>query len=271
MGLKKKSDIQNCYYLDSANVSVGYGDSEMTGVKCTNSDMQKKETFVGFDFNSTWKFIKENKFPVLMWQDGTERDNVPPISGGGGFALPIQVPPQSPEIETMDGVEVTLSEDGTTATISIKDGYLLTEVMVNGVSRGKTLIIQGLKTGDKVKVIVEKEEKNDGKSELLKKIKSVKLTTCSKIVRVKGKQAIKISCYEKEISGIDFDGFEIYRSTKRTKGYGKKPIFVAQKNQYYNTKVKAGVTYYYKARAFVEIDGNKQYTNWSTKSWRKIR
>ena len=86
----------------------------------------------------------------------------------------------------------------------------------------------------------------------------------------KGKKAIKLTW-----SGTDvvFDGVEFQRSLKKNSGYGKKPFFTTKEGaeSYTNTSVKKGTRYYYRARGFVTIDGEKVYTKWSTKAWRKIK
>ena len=83
-----------------------------------------------------------------------------------------------------------------------------------------------------------------------------------------GKQAILIKWRDRNGLKLKFDGVEIYRSTKRFSGFGKKPIFVTSLGRYYNTQLKGGVKYYYKVRGYVKIDGRKYYTSWSTKAFR---
>ena len=101
-------------------------------------------------------------------------------------------------------------------------------------------------------------------------IRNIDITLRSKQVKMKnGKKAIKLT--RKTDSDADFDGVEIYRSTKRNSGYGKKPLYTTTKNAYYNTAIKSGTRYYYKVRGFVTIDGEKVYTNWSTKAWRTVK
>ncbi|MDO5044944.1 MAG: InlB B-repeat-containing protein, partial [Coriobacteriia bacterium] len=94
----------------------------------------------------------------------------------------------------------------------------------------------------------------------------------SKLTTTKsGKRAIKITW--RTPKGMEFDGFEVFRSTNRNK-FGKTPYFVAKgsKNSYYNTKsLRKGRTYYYKVKAFKIVNGQKIYTGWSTKAWRKVR
>ena len=89
-----------------------------------------------------------------------------------------------------------------------------------------------------------------------------------------GKKAIRIRVYDKNgLSADFFDGIEIYRSTKKNTGYGKKPIFVTKsgKSSYYNTAVKKGTKYYYRVRGFVIIDGQKYYTDYSLKAIRTAK
>ena len=92
--------------------------------------------------------------------------------------------------------------------------------------------------------------------------------------KLNGKAAIKLTW---KITGGDyalgeFDGFDIFRSTKKTSGYGKTPYFTTTKTSYTNNKnLKAGKTYYYKVRAYKMVDGEKVYTGWSTKAWRTVK
>ena len=101
-------------------------------------------------------------------------------------------------------------------------------------------------------------------------IQSTKIMLRSQQVKMKnGKKAIKLTwtCD----SDVVFDGVEIYRSTKRYSGFGKRPLFSTTKDTYYNTSVKAGTKYYYKVRGYVEAEGEKIYTDYSTKAWRTVK
>ena len=75
--------------------------------------------------------------------------------------------------------------------------------------------------------------------------------------------------------GYKVDRFEIYRSVKKSSGYGTKAFFTTKDgswSKYLNTKnLKAGKTYYYKVRGVRTIDGQKYYTQWSNKAWRTIK
>ena len=99
-----------------------------------------------------------------------------------------------------------------------------------------------------------------------------KLAARSALVTMKnGKKAVKITWYNKNGELMAFNGIEIFRSTKRNSGYGKKPIYTTTKNAYYNTAVKKGTRYYYRVRGFVIIDGQKYYTDYSLKAVRTVK
>ena len=114
------------------------------------------------------------------------------------------------------------------------------------------------------------EEADDAIAAQNEAIQNINITLRSKQVKMKnGKKAIKLTwtCD----SDVDFDGVEIYRSTKRNSGYGKKPFYTTTKDAYYNTAIKKGTKYYYRVRGFVTIDGEKIYTDYSTKAWRTVK
>ena len=94
--------------------------------------------------------------------------------------------------------------------------------------------------------------------------------TKSKVITRKGgKKVIRLTWTAPD--GVDVDGYEIFRSTKKNSGFGKKPYFTTSNTSYTNTKaLKAGKTYYYKVRAFVVINGERIYTDYSLKAYRKL-
>ena len=195
--------------------------------------------------------------------------NVAAAGGGGGSYIPSS---QKPTVEAGEGVKVTLSADGTVATITVDDGYQLTDVVLNGVSLGKVTEVKNLKTGDKLVVTSSKKPAEPTKEEILALLAEQKLVARSKLVTMKnGKKAVRITWYNKNGEMMDFDGVEIFRSTKRNSGYGKKPIFTSATGKYYNTAVKKGAKYYYKVRGFVIIDGQKYYTDYSLKAIRTVK
>ena len=110
------------------------------------------------------------------------------------------------------------------------------------------------------------------KEETLAALSDQQLTARSKMVTMKnGKKAVKITWYNENGELMDFDGVEIYRSTRRNAGYGKTPFFTTEKDAYYNTAIKKGTTYYYKVRGYVVIDGQKYYTDYSRKAIRTVK
>jgi len=103
-------------------------------------------------------------------------------------------------------------------------------------------------------------------------VESIQLKLRSKLVKTsKGKKGIQITCSAVNGEKIKFKGIEIFRSTKRYSGYGTKPIFTTKTNKYINTAIKSGTKYYYKARGYVVINGEKVYTRWSKKAFRTAK
>ena len=197
-------------------------------------------------------------------------------SSGGSYAPTIQ----KPTIIADEGAETTLSILGDKLTIKVAEGYEITDVLVNGVSKGKVTELTGLKTGDKVEVKAEKKEeepKEPTKEEVIAVLKQNELVCRSKIVASKnGKKGIRITWSDMNGGSMDFDGVEIYRSTKRNSGYGTKPFYETKggksEGYYVNTKdLKPGTTYYYKVRGYVLIDGQKYYTGYSLKAIRTLK
>lgn len=191
-------------------------------------------------------------------------------SSGGGYLPPVQ----KPTITSGEGVKVTLSADGTVATIKVDAGYELVDVVLNGTSKGKVTEVKGLKAGDKLVVTAAKKAPEPAEptaEEIIATLADHKLAARSKVVTMKnGKKAVRITWYNRDGEMMEFDGVEIFRSTKRNSGYGKKPIFTSETDKYYNTAVKAGTKYYYKLRGYVVIDGQKYYTDYSLKAIRTV-
>ena len=101
-------------------------------------------------------------------------------------------------------------------------------------------------------------------------IEAIKFKLRSQLVKTQsGKKAVKLIWTNP--SDIEFEGVAVYRSTKKNSGYGKKPFFISNSGKYTNTAVKSGKKYYYKVRAFVTIDGERVYTDYSYKAWRTVK
>lgn len=114
------------------------------------------------------------------------------------------------------------------------------------------------------------------KAETLAAFDSSRLVARSKLVTLKnGKKGIRITWSDKNGAEMNFDGVEIYRSTKKNH-FGKKPFYATRGSKsagyYINSKsLKSGVTYYYKVRGYVLIDGQKHYTDLSLKAIRTVK
>ena len=189
----------------------------------------------------------------------------------GSATTPTAPTVQKPVIEPNADVTTSLSTDGTALTIKANDGYEITDVTVNGVSKGAVTTLTGLKTGDKVVIKTQKLETPDDNAALIEAVKSTKLIARSAMSTAKGKKAVKVYWYAADGSDLDFDGYEVFRSLKRYSGFGTTPFFKTANEKYYNTAIKKGNKYYYKVRAYKVIDGEKVYTDWSTKAWRTVK
>ncbi|MCI8608977.1 MAG: hypothetical protein HFE73_04965 [Firmicutes bacterium] len=218
-------------------------------------------------YGTVYTFLFETDWPAVE----------APTTPGGGIPMPLP-PAEKPTVTTDEYARVEISEDGTSAKIFVSEGYEIADVMVNGVSKGAVTQLTGLKSSDKIQVVTkpidegvdanEDKEMTAAKAEMAK-VNSKNFAARSRVITVKsGKKAVKITW--KNTSGIEFDGVEIFRSTKKNSGFGKKPIYTTKKSSYTNTKVSSGRTYYYKIRGYRVVNGKKIYTGWSSKAWRRV-
>ena len=191
-------------------------------------------------------------------------------SSGGGHSYT-----QRPTIIADEGADTLLTFNGTKLTITAKDGYELSDVLLNGVSQGTVIELTGLRTGDKVEVKTAKKAEPtdpaaDKNAKLIKGVENTTIVLKSKLT----KNGNVLLTWTKS-KGYKVDKFEVYRSVKKNSGYGTKAFFTTADgswSKYLNTKnLKAGKTYYYKVRGVRIIDGKKYYTKWSNKTWRTVK
>ena len=96
---------------------------------------------------------------------------------------------------------------------------------------------------------------------------SVKFHAKSVKTMLRGKQAVKVTWDVPE--DVELDGYQVFRSTQRYKGYGTEPYFEAWNPYYINNKeIEKGNTYYYKVRGYRYLCNEYIYTDWSWKAWR---
>lgn len=198
--------------------------------------------------------------------EGTLTISEKPVSGGGHSYT------QRPTIIADEGADTLLTFNGTKLTITAKDGYELSDVLLNGVSQGTVIELTGLKTGDKVEITTAKKEEPaaDDNAKIIEGIGNTSIVLKSQLTK-NGKVLLTWT----KSKGYKVDYFEFYRSVKRYSGYGTKAFFTTADgswSKYLNNKeLKAGNTYYYKVRGVRVIDGQKYYTQWSNKAWRTIK
>ena len=177
-------------------------------------------------------------------------------SGSGGSYVPVQ----KPAILAGEGSHTTISADGTKLTITAADGYEITDVLLNGTSKGSVTELSGLKTGDKVEIKTAKKADNppsDDASLSAVKRKVARMQSYARssktpnqniklVLKLDEKTTASIEALQKLGYTIKY---KFYRSTKKSSGY--KASIVKKTGTYINTSGKKGVRYYYKARIMV--------------------
>lgn len=248
--------------IDGAAV---YEYEDANGNKTFAPDMSKagtyKVTVSGLEVSDNYEGVD--------FIEGTLTISEKPASGGGHSYT------QRPTIIADEGADTLLTFNGRTLTIAAKDGYEITDVLLNGVSKGAVTELTGLRTGDKVEVKTAKKAEPtdpaaDKNAKLIKGIENTTIVLKSKLT----KNGNVLLTWTKS-KGYKVDYFEFYRAVKRYSGYGTKAFFTTADgnwSKYLNNKeLKAGNTYYYKVRGVRVIDGQKYYTQWSNKAWRTIK
>ena len=191
------------------------------------------------------------------------------------------------KLQTSNGIVTDFNQGNVAVTVAVPKEMTAKKVVCVFIDEnGKMSKVKGQKNADgtfkfvtghfSTYAIMTEEEADTAfaaqKEETLAALADQQLTARSKLVTMKnGKKAVKITWYNENGELMDFDGVEIYRSTRRNAGYGKTPFFTTEKDAYYNTAIKKGTTYYYKVRGYVVIDGQKYYTDYSRKAIRTVK
>ena len=219
-----------------------------------------------------------DNYNEIVYVNGTLTVSTKPSSSGssGGYYPYTPTTPSKPSASGLDSAKKD-SNAALSAAVAGNKYDAAEQAEVKKIMDKAAADIKNAKTEAEVKAIQEAAEKEldqiltTEEKEIIAAVESVEKSDFkakSKVIKRNGKKAIKLTWNVPE--DVQFDGFEIYRSTKKNSGYGKLPFFTTTKTNYTNTKnLKAGKTYYYKVRAFVVINGEKVYTEYSLKAWRK--
>lgn len=152
------------------------------------------------------------------------------------------------------------SKDGSYTEVKTIDNVSTISWTDKSVTTGKTYYYKV-----KAKVALENTTKESGYSKAVSG-KAVPAKTTVKTALKNSK--VKVSW--KKISGAN--GYEIVRSTKKDKGYKKiKTIKKGSAKTYTDSKTKSGKTYYYKIRAYCNVNGKKVYGSYSKVISQKVK
>ena len=106
-------------------------------------------------------------------------------------------------------------------------------------------------------------------ADIIKGVQKTKITAKSALA----KKGIKVSW--KKSGGYKVDYYEVFKSTKKSPGYGTKAYYKTKNGKttsFTDTKkLKKGTRYYYKVRGVRIIEKTKYYTSWSNKANRTIK
>ena len=170
------------------------------------------------------------------------------------------------DIVTMD----KLQENGASEYAKVWDaeGFKAYNMMFNGWNTKADGTGQALEPGDPVTAeLLRNKDVMDivdiyaqwDDADMVKKVKSQKVTGVKAIASKNGSITIKWS--DKTYA----DGYVVYKSTSKTKGFKKISTVSSSKSKIVNKKgLKTGKRYYYKVRGYVEINGKKVYTKYSS-------
>ena len=114
--------------------------------------------------------------------------------------------------------------------ITPAEGYKVKDVLVDGKSVGavQEYVFENVKSSHTVKVVFETVSEKD-----LSFLKEIKLQARSKLTKNKNVY-VRWKAIKGSLEGLE--GYEVFRSTKKSSGYGKKPYFETKKTHYTNNK-----------------------------------
>ncbi|MGN0735453.1 MAG: hypothetical protein ACI4LP_06550 [Anaerovoracaceae bacterium] len=182
-----------------------------------------------------------------------------------------------------------------TLELTPEEGCYVADVVVNGESKGAIrswhitegdhVVVYYAKIGEtwqETQTLDEsgrKEEKPSEPDKVLSEGKNADIISGIKATTIKASTVNvvggKIRVSWKKSAGYKVDYYQVFRSTKKTSGYGTKPFYQSKTGNvksYLNSKsVKKGTRYYYKVRGVRIIDGKKYYTKWSNIANRTAR
>ena len=287
----EKINGKNAEYL-----TYQIGDGEMKSVKIAAGEIWQKEgkDYLSFYFDSAKQKEVEIKYAFASTSDVATglnafkvivKDEGASSTGGGSYLPTLPTTPTAPTTPTTPEQKPATAATKTEANTAITTAAAANkydkaeQAEVDQIVKDAEAKVKEAKTEDEVNAI-----KKDAEAKLDKILTTEEKVTIAslgevskrdfgakskKITKKNGKKAVTLSWAAPE--GVDVDGYEIFRSTKKNSGYGTEPYFETTKTSYTNSKgLKSGKTYYYKVRAFVEINGERHYTDYSTKASRKI-
>ena len=248
--LQDASKKPQVYYVDDAG--------NKTAVDCKYNAETGELTFA------------TNHFSMYSVEEVSKSPSGGSSGGGGGAVTPAETPVDKAKSDANTAISAAASANTYDEAEQAEVKSILDKAAAD---------IKNAKTEEEVKAIQEAAQAELDKvltTEEKAQINAVKsidkeiFKAKSKYSKLQGKRAIKLTWNVPK--GMKFDGFEIYRSTKKSFGYGKTPYFTTTKTSYTNSKgLVKGKTYYYKVRAFVIINGENVYTEFSTKAFRTMK
>lgn len=191
-----------------------------------------------------------NAFDLVITVEVTKQSTG---GGGGGSYRPVQKP--TVVADSNEG-KVDLSYDGSTATITPKDGFEIDKVTVNGTDKGAVDKVTGLKTGDKLEVTFKAKDTFD----VAKYVADLKLVarsskTAKGNVKVTVTSVTDLDGKVVDLSELTAKGYKVqykfYRSEKKASKYAAKLTKDITDNSYVNTQGTKGTKYFYKVRVLV--------------------